>query len=401
MSFQNISSIPIQDFSDIASNMNSFQDNNIRIQKQRERAEFESRLQERQNDLQVNMKTSENKKNNKDDIIDKLRKTLSKKYELSLNDYIILVDKFKLTNTDLKRDTIIALIGYLNATNSFATSEKSLDIESAKIKTAKIDPIDNADFEKNLKQMEEERNRYIQQMLSNKNTAKSTVKSNESNFEKPVNQLTTNNPPLYNPNIQSFNNFEPDVSHSEHRNIELSIKEKINTPINQETRDNFEIASSSIQSINSNLREEILMINLLKNEIGGNFIIDINFNGKESVDNVKRIEFVTCLMSKNLVDKNTKLKNHSIIFKIDEFDNNIYINGSETRGFCQCFLEKNSNYYSYTNKDKIFGIFTPSEPVSLEKLHISIFDNLGTTIKDLKYTDNDQLTLVLKFFIDE
>ena len=226
MSFQNISSIPIQDFSDIASNMNSFQDNNIRIQKQRERAEFESRLQERQNDLQVNMKTIESK-NNKDDIIDKLRKTLSKKYDLSLNDYIILVDKFKLTNTDLKRDTIIALIGYLNATNSFATNEKSLDIESAKIKTTKIDPIDNDDFEKNLKEMEEERNRYIQQMLSNKTTVKSNSKSNENDFEKPVNQLTTNNIPVYNPNIQSFNNFEPDVSHSEHRNIELSIKEKM------------------------------------------------------------------------------------------------------------------------------------------------------------------------------
>ena len=109
MSYHNISSIPIQDFSDIASNMNSFQDNNIRIQKQRERAEFESRLQQRQNDLQSNVKDKESK-NNKDDIIDKLRKTLSKKYELSLNDYIILVDKFKLTSTNLKRDTIISLL---------------------------------------------------------------------------------------------------------------------------------------------------------------------------------------------------------------------------------------------------------------------------------------------------
>ena len=39
--------------------------------------------------------------------------------------------------------------------------------------------------------------------------------------------------------------------------------------------------------------------------------------------------------------------------------------------------------------------------MTLDKLHISIYDNLGGTINNLKYTDNDQLTLVLKFFIDD
>lgn len=106
-------------------------------------------------------------------------------------------------------------------------------------------------------------------------------------------------------------------------------------------------------------------------------------------------------MGKTLVEKNNQIKNHSIIFKIDEFQNNIYINGSESKGFCQCFLEKKSNYYTYTNEDKIFGVYTPDEPITLEKLHISIYDNLGATINNLKYTDNDQLTLVLKFFIEE
>ena len=51
MSYQNISSIPIQDFSDIASNMTNFQTSNIRIQKQKERQQYESRLQERQDEL--------------------------------------------------------------------------------------------------------------------------------------------------------------------------------------------------------------------------------------------------------------------------------------------------------------------------------------------------------------
>lgn len=143
------------------------------------------------------------------------------------------------------------------------------------------------------------------------------------------------------------------------------------------------------------------MLNLLKNEINGNYIVSINYKGNNKIENIRRVEFIACFMGKTLVDKNNQIKNHSIIFKIDEFQNNIYINGSESKGFCQCFLEKKSNYYTYTNKDQIFGIYTPDKPMTLDKLHISIYDNLGGTINNLKYTDNDQLTLVLKFFIDD
>ena len=109
MSYQNISSVPIQDFSDIASNMTNFHTSNIRIQKQKERQQYESRLQERQDEL-LNNPNNDDRNN----IVEKLRKTLSKKYDLTLNDYIILIDKFKLTSTDLKRDTIISLLKYLN-----------------------------------------------------------------------------------------------------------------------------------------------------------------------------------------------------------------------------------------------------------------------------------------------
>ena len=125
MSYQNISSIPIQDFSDIASNMTSFHDNNIRIQKQKERQEFESRLQARQDDL-LNKPNVEEKNN----IVEKLRKTLSKKYDLTLNDYIILIDKFKLTSTNLQRNTIISLIKYLNTKSQYTENNESIEIDS-------------------------------------------------------------------------------------------------------------------------------------------------------------------------------------------------------------------------------------------------------------------------------
>jgi len=406
MSYQNISSIPIQDFSDIASNMTNFQTSNIRIQKQKERQQYESRLQERQDEL-LNNPNNEDRNN----IVEKLRKTLSKKYDLTLNDYIILIDKFKLTSTDLKRDTIISLLKYLNTKSIYTETNESIEIDSVKIKSSKIDKIDQHDFDENLKKMEEDRNNYIQKMLNS-----SKVESKVDNSSNSIPNINTGlSVPKYDATIFDLPNDEQSdiIKHSvnnDRANIALTIRDKINN-----SPDNSEIINNNDQfSINPlitdntdndtsivSIKEDILMLNLLKNEINGNYIVSINYKGSNKIENIRKVEFIACFMGKTLVEKNNQIKNHSIIFKIDEFQNNIYINGSESKGFCQCFLEKKSNYYTYTNEDKIFGVYTPDEPITLEKLHISIYDNLGSTINNIKYTENDQLTLVLKFFIEE
>ena len=48
-------------------------------------------------------------------------------------------------------------------------------------------------------------------------------------------------------------------------------------------------------------------------------------------------------------------------------------------------------------KTKHLSLFSKNQPI-LEKLHISIWHNLGATKNNLKYTDKDQLTLVLNFY---
>jgi len=409
MSYQNISSVPIQDFSDIASNMTNFHTSNIRIQKQKERQQYESRLQERQDEL-LNNPNNDDRNN----IVEKLRKTLSKKYDLTLNDYIILIDKFKLTSTDLKRDTIISLLKYLNTKSIYTETNESIEIDSVKIKSSKIDKIDQHDFDENLKKMEEDRNKYIQQMLNS-----SKVESKVENISNTI-PIKDNNMelsvPKYDATIFDLPNTEQTKSiqnsvNTDRANIALTIRDKINnSPNNSEINSNTNVFlppppiildNNEIDTSISTIKEDILMLNLLKNEINGNYIVSINYKGNNKIENIRRVEFIACFMGKTLVEKNNQIKNHSIIFKIDEFQNNIYINGSESKGFCQCFLEKKSNYYTYTNEDKIFGVYTPEEPITLEKLHISIYDNLGATINNLKYTDNDQLTLVLKFFIED
>jgi len=62
----------------------------------------------------------------KQKLIDKLKKILSKKYNLDENDYIILIDKFKLDNQKITKSTIEELISYLNISLQF-TQEDDLE----------------------------------------------------------------------------------------------------------------------------------------------------------------------------------------------------------------------------------------------------------------------------------
>ena len=290
--------------------MNSFQDNNVRLQKQKERELYETKMMLREHNLKEN-----NTSDDKNSIINKLRKTLSKKYDLTLNDYIIMIDKFKLNDTKLERNTIINLIQYLNAKNTFSQNTSNEDETSNQIKSDKIEPLAVNDFEINLKKMEEERKNYIQNLLTN--SKQTNIEINSSNAEQFIKD-----------NVSEKINSE--------NNIELNIRDKIDKNINSEIIEQFDI-NSTHSNLNTNCKEEILMIDLLKNEINGKFIISINYNNLNKIENVVKIVFLGCYINKNLVDKNTDFKNNSIIFKIDEFENNIYINGSDTKGFCQCF----------------------------------------------------------------
>tara|TARA_B110000211_G_C14045459_1_gene538703 strand:+ start:240 stop:1112 length:873 start_codon:yes stop_codon:yes gene_type:complete len=70
---------------------------------------------------ELNTNISEKKK-----LIDKLKKILSKKYKLEEMDYIILIDKFKLDNKSITKNSIEELISHLNMELKY-NSEESLD----------------------------------------------------------------------------------------------------------------------------------------------------------------------------------------------------------------------------------------------------------------------------------
>ena len=76
--------------------------------------------------------------NEKKKLIDKLKRILSKKYKLEEMDYIILIDKFKLDNKSITKNSIEELISHLNMElkyNSDEVIEKTLEIHTDERKT--------------------------------------------------------------------------------------------------------------------------------------------------------------------------------------------------------------------------------------------------------------------------
>ena len=62
----------------------------------------------------------------------------------------------------------------------------------------------------------------------------------------------------------------------------------------------------------------------------------------------------------------------------------------------QILLEKKNTIYTYFNKEKIFGIFKPDNLFKLDKLNIKLLDINGNKLENFKYTENDQLNIILK-----
>ena len=379
MNFKSISSIPIFNLSEISSQLTIDEMNNVRVLKKKEKEKYEEKVLEISK--QFNKKTPEDiKSEGKELIINKLRLLLSQKYSLTLNDYIILIDKFKLDSSNIHRTNIIDLISYLNTKSNF--SKNSIDISSKKDDTMDISVVNSLDLKKKLEIMERERNEMIRNIVGND-------KNNDlnNNFPKAINS-----------------NLEIDIDKSTTveiipNNIEDTIKENIILDISQKTRDKFDITSKNsnkeLNFINTK-KTDILLINLLEYEIAGNFVVSIDYNNTKVIENIERIEFVACNTNKNFCDKNGLSKKPHFIIRIEEFDNNFYVNGNNLNGFCPVLLEKKNSIYSYMNTEQLFGIFKPSSDFSLEKMTISIMDLSGTKLQDLKYTDNDQFNIMLK-----
>ena len=143
------------------------------------------------------------------------------------------------------------------------------------------------------------------------------------------------------------------------------------------------------------------MTNIIKtdsknNKVTDSFKLDINYNGKTSITDIKRVELVSCFINENFYKKN-EFKNYPYFFmKIKEFSDVLYLNGSSVGGFCQIMWERKGSFYNYINTDKLFGVYIPESDIKLDNLTVELYDHNGNQFKELKSTEADQFNIVLK-----
>ena len=387
MNYETVNGIIVDDVTKLAESIYKITDNNVRDSKRKERSEYEKQFLDRQQNIYKN----ENITNNSNKLIPKLRRILSKKFELALNDYIIIIDKFKLNSENLSRDTIEKLIMYLKNQEIYNKSKFLVNTNSKEneIQASKVAALDKDEFDKNFKEMEQERENYLKKFI---------LKNDDNSLNYSDNIKLKVSEHLNNDNEYEKKTFDEQLSNEfnideipllEKKNIEKDIKNQILNIQHQQGKNN--LLSTNIETI-----DEVLMFNILKDEINGSFCIKINYNNNKIIKNINKIEFLGCYINKSFCEKNNINKNPSLIIRVEEFDNNFFINEGNTSGFCQCLLEKNNTYYTYNHNDKFFGIYKPTLPISLTNLNIQLINMEGNIITKFNYTENDIINIMFK-----
>ena len=497
-----------------------FDDNstNVKLQSKKRLEELNDMMLERQQTVHRARMIREDINNN---IIRKLRKVLSRKFKLTREEYIVLIDKFNLKNANLSRNTISDMITTLNIQKKYdddnkfkeeggnvnnsisnrmppkkinnitmnsdtdemfteTNKEKTFDDRLQEMINSRIPPNQKKQNSNNLNNDSDEKLNLTKQLDENK---KKTAQFNPNNkvsgqnsfnnydISKPVNNMGEEiyfppanreegvdpDKPLPErnmPKLQEYNNTSIDLSQNRplmnsyyssdnsNNNSNNSSNNKIpdrphvvindlpnynsNHIINDTSRENNivipptktndieESLKKLIDKINIPVEKKVenkeyefnIMANIIQsngktNTVNSEFKFEVNYNGKTSISNIKRVELVSCFINENFYRKNDFKNYPYFLIKIKEFDDVLYLNGSSMGGFCQIMWEKKGSYYNYINTDKLFGVYTPSKDMEFDKLTVEVYDHNGNILKELKSTEQDQFNLVLKIITDK
>ncbi len=493
-----------------------FDDNstNVKLQSKKRLEELNDMMLERQQTVHRARMIREDINNN---IIRKLRKVLSRKFKLTREEYIVLIDKFNLKNANLSRNTISDMITTLNIQKKYdddnkfkkeggnvnnsisnrmppkkinnitmnsdtdemfteTNKEKTFDDRLQEMINSRIPPnqkkqnsnnLNNDSHEKlNLtKQLDENKKKTAQFNPNNKVSGQNSF--NNYDISKPVNNMGEEiyfppanreegvdpDKPLPErnmPKLQEYNNTSIDLSQNRplmnsyyssdnsNNNSNNKIPDRPHVVINDlpnynsnhiindtsrennivipptKTNDIEESLKKLIDKINIPVEKKVenkeyefnIMANIIQsngktNTVNSEFKFEVNYNGKTSISNIKRVELVSCFINENFYRKNDFKNYPYFLIKIKEFDDVLYLNGSSMGGFCQIMWEKKGSYYNYINTDKLFGVYTPSKDMEFDKLTVEVYDHNGNILKELKSTEQDQFNLVLKIITDK
>ena len=408
----------------------------VKFQSKRKLEGLDGMIIERQHSIQRALMI---KNDINDNIVSKLEKLLSKKFRLNQQDYIILIDRFNLKHTNITRKTIVEMINLLNMqkiyddgqTTYVPSRESSLDERDYNIQStilsnefkpndiSKETGLKEAGLkETGLKEAElkgsfDDR---LQELINSRHTAEVSIPTGE---DDDVNSISTivsvdNTIPPHNTS-DIVNNIAAKLRTNVNTHIPANIPANITTVIDE--IDNIPVVvnngirdlESSLHKILANMssnqepstKEFNIMANIInkpiiENNTTSNLKFDINYAGKLTIDNIVKIELVSCFVNENFYKKNDLKNSPYFLMKICEFNDILYLNGSSVGGFCQIIWEKKGSYYNYINTDKLFGVYVPSDDITLDTLNIELYDHMGHKMSDIKSTENDQFNLVLK-----
>jgi hypothetical protein len=459
--------------------MISYDDNdtNVKYQSKTKLEGLNNMLLSRQNNINQVRLIEKDIYNN---IISKLQRVLSKKFNLSEQDYILLVDKYTLKNSELSRNKIMEMINYLNIQNKYNINnvktkklytndavkrqEEIIQLRSGPSHRAIITPECEADIQyldkQSNKQTLEERLQEMQLERDSTRSQPNMINQPDINIQnsKLKNTNIRNDRPILNEyrvnaghdfNIQSkINNIEYDskipeydskISNIEYdskipeydskiSNIEYDSKipeydnednkpKLVITDINQKNNTSSNIENSLHQIVedlkNSNfynstkakIKKETYTLNLMANIITSKSTLNstskqlefnVSYNNKNVIENVSSVEFISCFVNKNFYEKNDFKNSPYFLIKICEFEDILYLNGTNIGGFCQIMWERKGNYYNYINSDKLFGIYAPKSNIKLDKLTIELYNHRGELLDNIKSTEHDQFNIIFK-----
>ena len=271
--------------SDLGKIQNLSPENNIRLEKQKEKEILNNILTEhtkdRDNFNKIKLPTI-------DINIKRLKDSLSKKYTLEDNEYLVLIDKFHVHTRGITKTVLSEIILYLN---SFKTTSIQQKPNIVFLEKPKVD----------LTKLESERNTQLDNIRINKKD-KPIVK------ELPINLEIIDN------------NMNSDMSHY------FDALPKTNNYIE-------------------------LVINLINYNVNNDGFYDIPIwcNNSDFVNKSASIIIESCHINEELFNNNGKLEPLTYI-KINEVNDQVYINGV-VKGFSNTFQFKPiGKYYRYKNK---------------------------------------------------
>jgi len=417
----------------------------VKFQSKRKLEGLDGMIIERQHSIQRALMI---KNDINDNLVSKLEKLLSKKFRLNQQDYIILIDRFNLKHNNITRNTIVEMINFLNmqkiyddGQTTYAPSrESSLDEPTynsrASILSNEFKPNDISK-ETRLKETEVEGSfdDRLQELINSRHigevsipagadddvhSASTIVSVNASDNTIPphntsdiVNNIASKLSTNVNTHIPT--NIPANIPSNIATSIPANISANISTVIDEIDNSQRVVHNgpsdleSSLHKILANMtsnQEPVttecnIMANIISKPIAENTTIsnlkfDINYAGKRTIDNIVKIELVSCFVNENFYKKNDLKNSPYFLMKICEFNDILYLNGSSVGGFCQIIWEKKGSYYNYINTDKLFGVYVPPEDITLDALNIELYDHTGDKMTQIKSTENDQFNLVLK-----